>query len=99
MIEIKSHPRKVVHPPRVAGDAVIIFDREITFEPDGMAVIWATHVDGTRIKVSVTKQYAERMWRIHFSEEEVRRLIWVYIHDFRAAAARAHAAGRRELTL
>ena len=99
MIEIKCHSRKVVHPTRVAGDAVIIFDREITFEPDGTAVIWATRLDGTRIKVSVTKQYAERMWRIHFSEEEVQRLIWVYIDDFRAAAARAHAAGRKELTL
>lgn len=78
---------------------MIIFEREITFEPDGTAVIWASVVNGTRIKVSVTKQYAEGMWRIHFSEEEVRRLIWVYIDDFRAATATAHAAGRKELTL
>ncbi len=62
-------------PARVAGDAVIIFDREITFEPDGTAVIWATPVDGTRIEVGVTKPYAETTWRIRFSEEEVRRLI------------------------
>ena len=78
---------------------MIIFDREITFEPDGTAVIWAWVVNGARIKVSVTKQYAERTWRIRYSEEEVRRLIWVYIDDLRAAAARGHADGRTELIL
>ena len=78
---------------------MIIFDGEIVFELDGTAVIWARPVDGSRIKVRVTSDYAERTWRIRYSEEEVRRLIWVYIDDLRAAAARAHAAGRKELTL
>jgi hypothetical protein len=62
-------------------------------------VIWASVVNGTSIKMSVTKQYVERTWRVRYSEEEVRRLIWVYIDNLRAAAATEHAAGRTELVL
>ena len=77
----------------------MLFDRDISFEPDCTAVIWATAIDGTRIKVRVTRHYAERTWRIRYSEEAVRRLMWFYIDDLRAAVAGEHAAGRKELTL
>ena len=77
----------------------MVFDREISFEQDGAAVIWARAFDGGRIKVRVTRHYAESTWRIRWGEDEVRRLMWFHIDDLRSVALREHAAGRREVTL
>lgn len=77
----------------------MIFEQDIDFESDDTAVIWARAVDGARIKVVVTKQYVERAWRVHFTEEDVRRLLWVHINELRDLARACHAEGREEVRI
>jgi hypothetical protein len=83
-----------------AGQGVmLIFEGTITFEPDGSAVIWASAPGGKRVKVSVTRSYAEKTWRIRYSEEEITTQIWLHIDELREAAARECANGKTELVL
>lgn len=78
---------------------MLLFDRTVTFEPDDSAVVWATALGGERFKVRVTRAYAERVWRIRYSEAEVTTQIWLHIDDVREAAARAQTNGSSELVL
>ncbi len=81
------------------GAGMLLFEGTVTFEPDQSAVIWATTPRGERFKVRVTRAYAEKVWRIRYSEAEVTTQIWLRIDDVRRAAARAHADGSSELVL
>ena len=78
---------------------MLLFEGAVMFEPDGSAVLWATAPRGERIKVCVTQAYAERTWRIRYSEAEVTIQVWLHIDDLRKLAARACADGKRELVL
>jgi hypothetical protein len=78
---------------------MLIFDAVITFEPDGSAVIWATILPGTRFRLCVTRRYAEKTWRIRYSEAEVTTKIWLHIDELREAVARSQADGNSELVL
>jgi hypothetical protein len=78
---------------------MLLFEGAVTFEPDCSAVIWATTPRGERIKVCITPAYAERTWRIRFSEAEVTIQVWLHIDDLRKLAARACADGKSELVL
>jgi hypothetical protein len=78
---------------------MVIFENDITFDSDDTAVIWAKRIDGARVKVCVTKEYAQRTWRIPFSQEEVITKIWLNIDEFRERASRALAAGKAALHL
>jgi hypothetical protein len=55
------------------------------------------HTPGERIKVCVTQDYAERTWRIRYSEAEVTIQVWMHIDDLRKLAASTCADGKREL--
>jgi hypothetical protein len=78
---------------------MLIFDATVTFETDDSAVIWANAPGGKRFKVRITRRYAEKTWRIRYSEDEVRTKIWFHIDDLREAVAREWVNGKTELVL
>ncbi|KAB2940498.1 MAG: hypothetical protein K8F92_14555 [Hyphomicrobium sp.] len=78
---------------------MLIFDTDIAFEPDETAVIWGRTPQAQRFRLCVTRRYAEQVWRIRYSQAEVRMKIWLHIEELRQAAREALASGRTELVL
>lgn len=90
-----------------AGNAgaslMVVFDREVIFEPDGTAAIVAWGIEGPgphrRFVLRITPQYAEQTWRIRYSQVGVATKIWLHIDAFRELVAGELANGRTELIL
>lgn len=87
------------HGAAICGpSAVILFDTDIAFESDGTAVVWASLIEGggseTRFALCITRAYAERTWRIRYSEAGVTTKIWVHIEQLRELVARELADGK-----
>lgn len=77
----------------------MIFDQGIVFEIDETAAIWGTARDGTRFKLCITRQYAEQVWRIRYSEAEVTVKVWLHIDELRNVARQKLADGLKEFIL
>ena len=79
--------------------AMLIFDTTVAFEPDETAILWGHTLQATRFRLCVTRRYAERAWRIRYSETEVTTKIWLHIEMLRQAAEQSIAEGKTELIL